>query len=130
MSRVSRSAFERLRKLVRLARHLAGQADIPREPTLARPAGRRAGRVRLRVPRKTRRRPAVGFVLELHANLVWRVGTGLAEKLATIFPKLFNNKFNEMRGPKICGNLQDVFELLFFLIILALKWYPGGPGGI
>ena len=34
--------------------------------------------------------PAVGFVLDLHADLVWRVGTGLAELLALIFPKLFN----------------------------------------
>ena len=30
------------------------------------------------------------FVLELRANPVWRVGTGLAELLATIFPRLFN----------------------------------------
>ena len=83
----------------RPARHPAGWAGIPPEPALARPAGHPAGRVCLRPPGQTRRRLAFGFVLELIADLVQQVGTGLAELVANAFPTPFNLKFNEMRGP-------------------------------
>ncbi len=41
----------------------------------------------------------VGFVLELLANMVRRVGTGLTELLADRFAMQCNKKFNEMRSP-------------------------------
>ena len=53
------------------------------------------------------RRPAVAFVLELRANLGWRVGPGLAELLALIFPKLFNKKFNKMCSPDVTQPASD-----------------------
>ena len=88
-----------------------GQAFLGSQ-ALARPAGRPAGRACLRGPHRAQDVWLSGFSGALCQPSL-AVGTGLAELLATSFLKLFNKKFNEMRGPAVfCYALPPYGRLL------------------